>query len=1568
MASTQFHPQALTRPMVRRLLFALGSLLLIPTATTEASNAVSLQIAHAQVGLGQFGEFDFRPDESLFLPVPREQSIRIERIRTAAEDKRWTDAAQELASILSDSEYEDYVTRSEVGKPANESLKAYISGMMAELPNSVWDAYQLLVGAEARAMLDEGLKAQDQEKLGEVVRRYLHTKAGERATVILARLLMDRRQWEGAYLLLSKLEKIRPNRRELAMESEILKIVCRASRGDRKAALQDLEKFLEQHGTQNRLLPETPKGKVGGAPEELLDQLVRIHTSHGQKPFTWMLFQGDATRNAQSRGSEPLREVMWNVRLAHSRQEQERIQKAKQRLLDNQLPVIPAIQPLVVQDQVIFRTPNSLLATDVRSGKILWKFPWDSLDSETNAPPTADPAFNVGGSADLLEYAIWADSARGHLSSDGKRVFFVHEDPLAHGSSLRVGQANFMMRATRQMRQNSLMSLDINREGATVWMLGNSEEDDGEGLSGARFLGPPLPVDGQLFTLARIIDETRLLSLDPETGSVLWSQQLSHSPAQQDWTTDFSLAASPSYHGGILICPTNAGVLVAIDTVSRTILWGYQYKEIEQARNTRRITINSRNNNQDESLFGNRWTDGTPIIHGSRVMVTPPDSDELLCLDLLTGKRLWTRPRDSGLTIACIDDGILLQINSDSLIGIDVATGEPAWADGETSLPEGAAPSGYGFRREGTYFLPTTKESILPIDIKTGEFGQPISSGGELGNLVCYDQFVLAVSPEYVTAFKQIDALRREVEQRLANNSDDAEALRHQGSLRLHDGKLVDALESLQRSFELDPVDETRHALVATGLGALRADFDDHQELVPQLESLVETAEDRLLLARLKATGRHHQGKTLEAFEAYLEFADLAEALLGDAQTAEGLRLDSLEPDLKAHYSRVLRGYMVELAPKAESAELEKIGITLRARLDEISPGEPDESERLRRFATHFHPFDVAQEARIRRTARLMEDGQLLEAELALRALFADQVPPQDLAPLTLALAERFEAEKLPKKAAQWFDLLMDRFADIPARGQQPASEVLAEKSWYGRKDTGPEAKPRWGYQNYTVRAEQHKPIITRQNYSIRLRELNRVAQSGFGIRLDNQSNQFLVNDSSGELTVRIPFNTESGKQLYNPQIGAVYAEQLGHLLAISLGDEIQVFDTLPRPSGSSEERLLWSVQLQNEVPGARGRTARITAKSAENPFGERVTKANDGGKPIGQFCLTADGTMVYQHGAKVVCVDPLDGKILWQRDRTPIGSQLVCSERYVVAIAPGRSNSAGPDVKAMVLSIDNGTLVREIDLPDPLRTWTDREGTLICWKESSIPDSNIRTYEIQGIEVETGKTVWQRQPAGGSQAALLNQRDQLAILEPSGKFEVLNLADGKTQFTDQLESGTLQRVKILEGFEDIFLVAYRPFEEDRRLQFRGVPHDASESILKGEVYAFNARTGKRLWDQPARVSDTYFVESLQPVDLPVLTFVTRWNRPIEGRAQTKPVLSALILDRRDGGILFRGEFGETSVSYSVSGDPDKGEITLRFDSQSILLTASDDPRVPAPPAANSMNFTFPPESVPPID
>jgi len=35
--------------------------------------------------------------------------------------------------------------------------------------------------------------------------------------------------------------------------------------------------------------------------------------------------------------------------------------------------------------------------------------------------------------------------------------------------------------------------------------------------------------------------------------------------------------ATPSYDGGVLICPTSAGAVVAVDATTRSLLWGFQY-------------------------------------------------------------------------------------------------------------------------------------------------------------------------------------------------------------------------------------------------------------------------------------------------------------------------------------------------------------------------------------------------------------------------------------------------------------------------------------------------------------------------------------------------------------------------------------------------------------------------------------------------------------------------------------------------------------------------------------------------------------------------------------------------------------------------------------------------------------------------------------------------------------------------------------------------------------------------------------------------------------------------------
>ena len=86
-------------------------------------------------------------------------------------------------------------------------------------------------------------------------------------------------------------------------------------------------------------------------------------------------------------------------------------------------------------------------------------------------------------------------------------------------------------------------------------------------------------MQGQLYVLAEIKGEIRLLALEAATGDVLWSQQLASAEPDilQDPMRRWS-GASPSYADGILVCPTSAGAVVGVELATRSLLWGYSLR------------------------------------------------------------------------------------------------------------------------------------------------------------------------------------------------------------------------------------------------------------------------------------------------------------------------------------------------------------------------------------------------------------------------------------------------------------------------------------------------------------------------------------------------------------------------------------------------------------------------------------------------------------------------------------------------------------------------------------------------------------------------------------------------------------------------------------------------------------------------------------------------------------------------------------------------------------------------------------------------------------------------------
>src|SRR4051794_35348650 len=129
---------------------------------------------------------------------------------------------------------------------------------------------------------------------------------------------------------------------------------------------------------------------------------------------------------------------------------------------------------------------------------------------------------------------------------------------------------------------NQLAAYDIATQGKLAWELDGSR--NAGKLAGAFFLGAPLAIDNTLYVMAEIRSALYLIALDPATGQVQWQQQLLQ--LEQSIPLDpprRKSGVTPSYAGGVLVCPTSASTVVAIDVIKREFAWVYRYTRESQS-------------------------------------------------------------------------------------------------------------------------------------------------------------------------------------------------------------------------------------------------------------------------------------------------------------------------------------------------------------------------------------------------------------------------------------------------------------------------------------------------------------------------------------------------------------------------------------------------------------------------------------------------------------------------------------------------------------------------------------------------------------------------------------------------------------------------------------------------------------------------------------------------------------------------------------------------------------------------------------------------------------------------
>ncbi|MBN2217204.1 MAG: PQQ-binding-like beta-propeller repeat protein, partial [Pirellulales bacterium] len=1504
-------------------------------AGVVAPSAGLAALSPAVTGVLVVGQFPLRgprragetPEADVF-PRPERALVRqLDNANKLIAQRRYGEAVRCLDVILRASE--DYLYQPDDKKPRHRSLQAEANRILGSMPGEGRELYELQYGSEARQLLDRAVAKRDRDLLDEISRRFFHTAAGREATFLLGRYDLDHGEPLAAALTLQQLrdEASRADRFEPTLSVALA--TCWRRAGFPKKSADVLRRLCDRPSGATVRIAGREETYLAADVDRLAGLLVQADADTAgadDAKAQWMLPRRDAARTASAVAGRPLLEPVWTIPTSDHPTAATFLAAQSRYRVDRSVPMVPAMAPLALDDVVLMRSLRTLLAIDGTTGKRLWEVPVDDvLDESPDAYRTIfqQPGQLVG----LLCQRVWRDGVYGALSSDGRRVFAVEDlglcVPRQYGRRAMLEGGRRVGGAIWPRSSNRLAAYDIGT-GKLAWHVGGSRKDYGLELAGAFFLGSPLTLSERLYALAEISGEIQLLSLEASSGKVLWSQRIAmvdrkilDSPVRR-----FS-AVSPSYRDGVVVCPTASGAIVGVKLARRSLLWGYRYGQNAMARESQ-MPFASIPGGQATAP---QWTDGNLVVVGDRVLATPPDSDEIHCLDLLDGKPIWKKPRDDGLYLAAVWNDAVVLVGMNRVRALSLADGKPAWGGRVIALPDGSVASGQGFRSGRHYYLPTSSAQLLVLDLESGVIEQSLdsASGTVPGNLVCCRDKIISQSIDGVSAFDQIEPLGERIAKALAENPDDAEALYRKGQLLLAEGRRGEAVACLRRSYQLAATPKCRRQLREALFGGLHYEFAEYQPALGEIEKLLDTQAQGIEYLRLLAEGCESQSAWTAAMECLLRMADSPG---GYYNLIEIDRSHSVRDDrwLSAHLAE-FRG----MAPAEVVDELDRrIGERLAAAMRDEDAGA------IERLVDCFGGQPGCGEALGELSRRYVASGHLLKAEALLRRRMRG-ASPSAAASALWELAEIFRQAGRTADAAACYRELEDRWGDVVCRegktGRQLALAASADAA------IGALIRPerRWPVGQTVLAKTEALPLEETNATIIPLpfeggRDLFFEGCDGV---IDQRGRAVSLLDRYGRRQWTAPVaNTNryygGGSRDRNRMTG------LGHLLVLSLDQRCVALDT----AAGRQPRILWDKNILDPDADAANRVGMDAAQLAAQ-WGPRLvvnSVSASGGRPsLAATEVISDDYICCQRFRRCVAVDPISGEVLWTRRDLPTRCTLFGDADHVFLVPAGRS-------EAIVLDARDGRRLAEAKTVPPLQQWlATLGGRILRWRAEG------GDMKLDLFDPWTGKSDWG--PHGFSASARFGLLDDRAIgvMQPDGRFALFTLPDGRKLIDTRLDPAlALDEVVLMDSGSGYLLVTSTRRDPIRRnsVRWRQIYGTASKMIQHGRVYAFDA-SGKRLWPEPGRTIDIDGHQLLlnQPVGLPVLTFAAQTYNPGVGGNQW--ITSVLMIDKRTGRTVVRDDYEDRVQRVTLLGNPDARTVTFAMQKQSLQVTFTDRP-IPA--------------------
>ncbi|MCP4783749.1 MAG: PQQ-binding-like beta-propeller repeat protein [Fuerstiella sp.] len=788
----------------------------------------------------------------LQLIVQTNDAIAREQFLQAAElfDGAWELAMRHEDPLLTiNTDVEDQLAPGE--HRVRAGARSRLEQLFETAPNAFQRTYRQQVAQAADAAIAEAFQTAYVNEAVAAILRYQFTPTAQRALQTVVQLRISRGEYLQAALHFGKLLRLRND--TSAEQTAVLAILWW------KAGLpEEARDYLADVVRRQPAQQVTIDGQVLKLPDSVagIPTWFEAHFHGAAKGSGWHQPLGNYRRTLPQDVGPPALQPRWSHSTFQCVYDEDlaamleplagQLEGFSTGLLNSANSVMPVAMPLLVGDLLIYRGVANIRAVHRATGELVWET--SKLDPQLSKALAAqrrtatDDTSRVQRMLRQPLFQHWfRANVGGQLTTDGSSVFAVEE---ATAETMFVDLDSYPLSAASPVNYLRVYDLFGRLRGRAGGSIGQSNGDGTVNpLAGMYFLGAPLVMGDRIYVMSESDQGIFLLQLKAtEPRGAGGEFELRTVRSQLLATPRHALrfhpvrkyaGLIPSYSRGLLLCNTCDEQVIAVSAEDHSVRWVYRYPSnvAEHELGPGRAVVGNAFSAQQSSTYDllDNWRDALPRIANGRVLLTPRDSDRLICLDLLSGRELWTQPRGGLRHIATARAGAVVLIGRNFVESLDIESGKRNW---KTQIEDGMV-CGTATGNDQLLQVPTSAPAIVTLDSETGRtmLVQPLENGIPLGNLLTVDGMLYSQSVARISSFGSSQDAQPNASILAAGHllKRDVTAAVRVLEEAVHPDSLLNAVE----------LNLSRQLLIDTQLESLRLDYAATSDQIPKLRQLI---------------------------------------------------------------------------------------------------------------------------------------------------------------------------------------------------------------------------------------------------------------------------------------------------------------------------------------------------------------------------------------------------------------------------------------------------------------------------------------------------------------------------------------------------------------------------------------------------------------------------------------------------------------------------------------------------------------------------------------------------------